>query len=136
MKTKIQTKIKSNKLTMKLVKQTLLTGALMIGALALMSNMPSVYAVSPLLTPADNPLGTEGDLRTLIQTVLNYFLGFLGLLTVIFIIYAGILYVTAGGNDENTTKAKGIIKNAAIGLIIILLSFALVNFVLGAFTAQ
>jgi hypothetical protein len=135
MKTKIQTKIKSNKLTMKLVKQTLIVAALMMGALALVSHMPSVYAVG-FLTPEDNLLGTEGDLRSLIRTVLNYFLGFLGLLTVIFIIYAGILYVTAAGNDENTTKAKGIIKNAAIGLIIILLSFALVNFVLGAFTAQ
>lgn len=135
MKTKIQTKIKSNKLTMKLVKQTLIVTALMVGAVTLVSSMPSAYAVT-LLTAADNPIGTEGDLRTIILTILNYFLGFLGLLTVIFIIYAGILYVTAGGNDENVNKAKGIIKNAAIGLIIILLSFALVNFVLGAFTAQ
>ncbi len=118
---------------MKLAKQTLIVSALMVGALVLFSNMP--IASAALLSPEDNLIGTEGDLRTLIRTVLNYFLGFLGLLTVVFIIYAGILYVTAGGNDENTTKAKGIIKNAAIGLIIILLSFALVNFVLGAFTA-
>jgi len=132
MKSKNKNKNITN-LTMKLAKQTLIVSALMVGALVLFSNMP--IASAALLSPEDNLIGTEGDLRTLIRTVLNYFLGFLGLLTVVFIIYAGILYVTAGGNDENTTKAKGIIKNAAIGLIIILLSFALVNFVLGAFTA-
>ena len=37
--------------------------------------------------------------------------------------------VTAGGNEEQIAKAKKIITYAVIGLIIIILSFAIVNFV-------
>ena len=39
--------------------------------------------------------GGEGSFRSLALTVIGFFLGFLGLLAVIMIIYAGIMYVTA-----------------------------------------
>jgi hypothetical protein len=48
------------------------------------------------------------------------------------VIYGGFLYVGSGGNEESTGKAKKILIYAAIGIIIILVSFALVNTLLGA----
>ncbi len=80
----------------------------------------------------DNLTGGEGDLKVLLNTILSYFLGFLGFVCVIMVIYGGILYVTSAGNDENVGKAKKILLYAAIGIVIIMVSYALVNTILGA----
>ncbi|MDA1060178.1 MAG: hypothetical protein O3B47_00085 [bacterium] len=122
-----------------IIKQTLLVFALMIGAISLFSAIPMASAVG-LLDAGDNPevigaaTGGETSLRGLILTLVNYFLGFLGLLAVIMIIYGGVSYVTSAGNDEAVGKAKKIIMYAVIGIILILLSFVLVRAVLGAGT--
>lgn len=87
----------------------------------------------------DNPQGgtapnvaAQGTLGQNITTILNYFLGLLGLVAVGFLIYSGILMVTAGGNDEAITKAKKLIIYAVIGIVIILLSYTIVTFVTSA----
>jgi hypothetical protein len=48
------------------------------------------------------------------------------------IIYGGFLYVSAAGNSEKIENAKKIIMYAVIGIIVILLSFAIVNTILTA----
>jgi len=87
----------------------------------------------------DNPMGgaaptvaAQGTLGQNISTIINYFLGLLGLIAVGFLIYAGILMVTAGGNDEQVTKARKVIMYAVIGIVIILLSYTIVTFVSSA----
>lgn len=72
----------------------------------------------------------ETSARDLARTILNFFLGFLGFLAVIMIIYGGFRYVTAGGEQEGLDNAKKIILYAIVGIIVILLSFAIVNTVL------
>jgi hypothetical protein len=72
----------------------------------------------------------SADLYGIIGNVINIVLGFLGVLLLLYILYAGFLWMTAGGNEENIEKAKGYIKNAIIGLVIIILAFAISNFVL------
>lgn len=121
-----------------LFKQALLVFALMAGALSILSFLPSAGAA--ILNPTDNPeavagaTGGETTLRGLILTIVNYFLGFLGLLAVIMVIYGGVTYVSSAGNDEAIGKAKKIIMYALIGIVIILLSFVLVRMVLGSGT--
>ncbi len=80
--------------------------------------------------------GGQGSFRQLLLTVIGFFLGFLGLVAVIMIIYAGVLYVTSGGDEGNTEKGKKIIMYAVIGLIIIMLSWAIVQTILGAGIGQ
>lgn len=75
-------------------------------------------------------LSQNQDLRTFIKNIVNFALGFLGLIAVVIIIYGGFLYVTAAGNEEQAGKAKKAITYPLIGIIIILSSFALVNTVL------
>jgi hypothetical protein len=99
----------------------------------------------PLIAHAGNSLGNPGggpntgtieqnsDLRQTILTVLNWGLGFLGLLATGFVIYGGFLYIT---NAEDTEKPKKIIFGAVVGIIIILVSFAIVNTVLDATSGQ
>ncbi|MCK9186336.1 hypothetical protein M0P48_02770 [Candidatus Gracilibacteria bacterium] len=122
-----------------ILKQALIVIGLMTGALILVQFVPSVLA-GGFLSDKDNPQlisdatqGT-GDVRVLAMDIVNYFLGFLGFLAVLMVIYGGILYVTAAGNEENAKKAKTIIMYAAIGIIIILLSYAIVNTILQAAT--
>jgi len=87
----------------------------------------------------DNPQGgaapsaaAQGTLGQNITLIINYFLGILGLIAVAFLIYAGILMVTAGGNEEQVGKARKVITYAVIGIVIILLSWTIVTFVTSA----
>lgn len=80
----------------------------------------------------DEALTQSENARDFIQQVVNYALGFLGLITTVIIIYGGVLYVTSRGDEEMATKGKKTISYAAIGILIIIGSFALVNTLIGA----
>lgn len=71
--------------------------------------------------------GGNVDAKDLGGTIINWALGFLGFIAVAFVIYGGFLMVTAGGDDGAIDKGKKIITYAGIGIIIILISAALVN---------
>ena len=95
--------------------------------------------VQGLIDPSDTPASLAGatgnyggSLRMAMTTIVNYFLFFLGLIATIMVIYGGFLYITSGGDDAQTEKGKNILLYAAIGIIIILISYALVNTLLGA----
>jgi hypothetical protein len=60
----------------------------------------------------------------------SYVMSFLALAAVMVVVYAGFLCVLSNGNEENFTKAKGLLIRAAIGMIVIFISLALVNFVI------
>ena len=60
------------------------------------------------------------------MNVIQWALGMLGLIAVVMIIYGGFTWMTAAGNEERITKAKGVLKAAIIGLVVILLSWAIV----------
>ena len=67
-------------------------------------------------------LGDE-DPRTIIAKLINVALGFLGIIAVVLIIYAGWLWMSSAGNPEVIGRAKKVLTNAVIGLIIILAAF-------------
>ncbi len=71
------------------------------------------------------------DLPTIIGNILNIVFGIMGVLLLAYFLYAGYLWMTAGGNQEQVEKAKNYMKNAVIGLVIALSSFSIASFVLG-----
>jgi len=75
-------------------------------------------------------LGTSGDANLMqkIAGIVNIALGFVALIGVIIIIYAGFKWMTASGNDDQVKEARDNIRNAVIGIIIIMLAFVIVNF--------
>ncbi|MDO8584466.1 MAG: IPT/TIG domain-containing protein, partial [bacterium] len=73
---------------------------------------------------------TSTDPRILAARIINAAMGVLGIILVSIIIYAGFLYMTSGGDPEKTTKAKLWIRNAIIGLIIILSAWAITTFII------
>lgn len=74
------------------------------------------------------------DIYTLIGNVIKILLSFVGLLSVIFIVVGGILYILSTGDPGRIQKAKSVITNAIIGLIVALVSYAAVTFIAGAFS--
>lgn len=71
----------------------------------------------------------------IIKNVINLILTVLGMIAVIMIIIGGIRYTTSNGDASGIKGAKDTILYAVVGLIVAILSYAIVNFVLGRFTA-
>jgi cysteine-rich repeat protein len=78
----------------------------------------------------------SGSLVLMIARAIRTFLGFLGIVAVIVVLYAGFLWVTAGGEEEKIAKAKKVLKNGLIGLLIMLSSFTIAQFVLSRLTSS
>jgi hypothetical protein len=95
-----------------------------------------LVAHAQLIDIADNPANIstatagEGSFRSIARTIVNFILYFLGLIATVMVIYGGFLYITSGGDD--TEKAKKVLMYAAIGIVVVLISFALVNTLLTA----
>ncbi len=70
------------------------------------------------------------DLVVLIGRIINIFLGVLGIILLVLLLYGGFLWMTSGGDEKKVAQAKATLRNAIIGLIIIAASFAIANFIL------
>jgi hypothetical protein len=76
------------------------------------------------------PVPGEGaDLIGWIVTILRYLIGLTGIIAAAVLIFNGILYITASGDEGKITKATKGITYAIIGLIVAAISFLIVNFV-------
>ncbi len=74
----------------------------------------------------------QTDPRILAANIIRIALGILGTIFLVLTLYAGFLWMTAGGEEEKTSKAKKLISNGVIGLVIILTAYAITSFVIGA----
>lgn len=135
----MQNKIVASIFNRKTLKQAMILFMVIAIGLVAFASIPA-YAIP--VSEEDRPTNIEEiapstNVRELARLIVNFFLFFLGLVATIMVIYGGVLYVTAAGNDEQAGKAKNVILYAVAGIIVILLSFALVNTViLGAGTGE
>ncbi len=82
-----------------------------------------------IITSGANPTGgnPNGIIDTVVD-VINIGVAIMGLMSVIMIIYAALLMILNTGNDEQYSRARRLIIRVAIGLIVLLSSAVLVNF--------
>ena len=66
--------------------------------------------------------------------ILDILLRIAGMITVAYIIYGGFQYIMSQGNPETTHNALRTVTNALIGMIIVIISVALVAFIAGKLT--
>lgn len=66
-----------------------------------------------------------------IGIVIQWALGFIGIVVFLIFLFAGFEYATAGGDSSKTEKATGRMVSAIIGLIIIFFAFVASNAILG-----
>jgi hypothetical protein len=68
--------------------------------------------------------------------VIYSLLSLLGVIFLGLIVYGGILWMTAEGNEDNIEKAKKIITQAVVGLVIVLSAYAISFFVINALSPK
>lgn len=79
---------------------------------------------------AQSGIAGGSDLTTIIGRIIYVALSFVGIILLGLLIYAGYLWMTSGGDAAKIEQAKSYIKNAVIGLVIIVSSFAITSFIL------
>jgi hypothetical protein len=71
------------------------------------------------------------DFLTIAGNIVTWVLVVAGILAVVYLIYGGILYITAGGDAEKAKNGRTAVINSVIGIIIILLAVVIVQWVMG-----
>jgi hypothetical protein len=93
------------------------------------------------LTGAQTDLGTvtgeltgvgQRSLPELVGGIINIVLGLLGVVLIIMIVVGGVMWMTSGGEKDKVTKARKLITDAIIGLIIVVAAYAIAEYVIGA----
>lgn len=67
----------------------------------------------------------------LVTTVIGWVIFVAGVLAFFYLVYSGILYVTAAGNPEQAKKGQQGLINAVIGIIVIVLAYVILTAVAG-----
>lgn len=111
------------------MKRIFFSSLIVIGVLALVS--PHAHATTTATSFSIESVGGSvglgnADLKTTVINILNWLLGILALVAVTMIIAS---VVVAATNSERAEAAKKTITGAVIGLIIVLLAWAIVLFV-------
>ncbi len=73
---------------------------------------------------------------TAISEVIKIILSILGILFLGLMIYGGIVWMLAQGNEQEADKAKKVITASITGLLIVIVAYALSYFIVAHFTAQ
>ncbi len=102
--------------------------------------LTSLAFAQPVFAQMDTGLNAVGqtvqlpdtDPRIIAARLINIVLGFLGVVLLVIILYAGFLWMTAGGDAAKVDKAKAWLRNGIIGVIIILFSWAIASFIINS----
>lgn len=78
--------------------------------------------------PQGGNLGMPEDPRLIVAFIIRAALDVLGIIFLVLMVYAGFLWMTAGGEEEKVTKAKSLIYRAILGLAIILAAYSITWF--------
>jgi hypothetical protein len=76
-----------------------------------------------------------GCLPQLMGDVVNALLGVFGALFLVLMVYGGVQYMIAGGSPDKVKAATSTLRNAIIGMVIVVSSWAITSFVLDVLTA-
>ena len=75
-------------------------------------------------------IDADDDPRVLIGRVISIAIGVVGSLALVIVVYGGIMWMTAGGNDSKVAKAQKTIMWGFLGLVVVLLSYVIVRAIL------
>lgn len=104
----------------------------MLAAVGMFVGVPLLaFAADANLTSVASTSGLGTDsLMTIVGRVINVLLSLLGVIFLILMVYAGAIWMTAGGDGKKVDKAKGILINAVVGLLITMSAYAISVFVI------
>ena len=102
-----------------------------IGAYVMTSSALAAFSVNNISELSLSNL----SLSQIIGKVVTFALVIVGIIAVIYLVFGGITYVTAGGDAEKAGKGRQTITNAIIGIVIIIAALAIYNAVVGGATS-
>lgn len=76
------------------------------------------------------------DFVQLAVEVSDFILGIVGSLALLAFVYGGIVFLISGGSSEKVEKGKQILLGAVIGLVVVFLSYTIIQFTLDALGVQ
>ncbi len=91
----------------------------------------TVQLVNPISGTQSKPEG-ENSVPVLVGGVINMALGVMGALVLLMLVWGAIGYIMAAGNPEKIKSSTKTIIWAAIGTLVVLASYILLNGILGA----
>lgn len=118
----------------KIVSNNWLAASIAVGLLSLPLAALGQFGQGPAPAPNPDILTTGDGIYGLLETVFRFAYSIFFALTAFFVLYAGFLYLTAGGSEENLGKAKNILVYALIAVIIAVISYGFANFVVSIIT--
>lgn len=107
-----------------------------IGALAPAANVAAVDVFEQCGANSDSAVckaSGSDDLGDMVKIIINTVLIVLGMIAVIMIVVGGVRYTTSNGDSASIKNAKDTILYAIVGLVVAIMSFSIVNFVVGRF---
>lgn len=113
-----------------------------IKALAILATFAPISALAQgiknagsRLSEAAGPTGLteKADLGTVVGQAIRAALTLLGIIFLVLMVYAGYLWMTARGKEEQVTKARQIIIGSVIGLVVVVSAYAITAFITGQF---
>src|SRR5690606_2096912 len=112
---------------MKTITKTVILTAVLLLGVSMLLPASDVLAQADQVRDGVNDVGGGGalELTSVIKTIINVFLYFIGALSVIMVIYGGFKYVTSSGEASAVTSAKNTIMYAVIGIIVSVLAFSI-----------
>ena len=128
---------KTNIRILRSLKKIALVFILMIG-LIFISGINSTQAQSTALQEGLNVAADQADYNKDLEpygfmgNIISALIGMVGVVFVCMLIYGGFRYMTAGGNEQTVGKAKQMMSNSVIGLIIVISAYAVTEFVLNS----
>ncbi len=75
-------------------------------------------------------VGQYKDPRELARNIINIILGFLGIIAVVIVLFAGFQWMTAGGEEEKVKEAQQRLIQGAIGLVLIVAAWMIAYYVI------
>ena len=121
---------------MKLLKNILFRGFFLLLSLFFVFHSSIVLAESQSRTnllgaqTASTLTGSAADVPAVVGNFIALLLGLLGVIFLLLIVRAGFLWMTAQGDQKAITKAKDILIQSTVGLLILLSAYAISAFII------
>ncbi len=120
----------------------ILVGSLVLGGVLLVPFWTQAKPVDPATDPfgvaqtaqqagLPDAVAGERDVPSVIGSVVAAGLALVGIVFFILILYAGFTWMTARGDSSKIDRAKGIIEDAVIGMLLVSAAYAIANFMFG-----
>ena len=73
---------------------------------------------------------TETNVYVVVGDIVKAVLSIIGVLLMIYLFTGGVMWMTSAGSSEKIKKAREMIVNAILGLVIVILSYAVATFII------